>query len=323
MRFIKLGRLVGAFAIAGSLTYVAAQPAPASTPSGWSADVVALPGTVHNGADAGYRITITNGGTSNISQLSLNGTDSPTFVGGPNGGSCSQAGVPLTCSFGSLAGVNAAPNNSVTILVAYATPASGNSFTESWVASTTGFTSNDGGTSHGDTLRMSGTTLLRSDANFGGGFDKDRSTVGNNGSLGTNNPQSTQVTPPVVGVIATVEDGSAITFTCAPTICNKTFFGEWSRVTVDNGEAFQDTSSSPPTPILFPVSLLVYGKSLPSGVNANSIQLVHVLDSGAVEVLSTKCGATPTLNCLTVTKVGPNFKITGWVNQNGGFKGMG
>ena len=322
MRFTKLGRLLGALCLAGSVTYVAAAPAPASTPTGWSAEVVPLPAKVHNGADAGYRITITNNGTSNVSQLTLNGTDSPTFVGGPNAGSCSQPGVPLTCSFGSLAGVNQAPRNSVRIIVSYKTPATGSSLSEAWVASTTGFSTNDGGTSHGDTLPMAATTTLTGDTNFGGGFDKDKSTVGNDGSLGLNNTQSTQVTPPVVGVIATVEDGSGVSFTCAPTICTKTFFGEWSRVTVDSGEAFFD-NGVPPKPVLFPVSLLVFGKSLPSGVNANSIQLVHVLDSGAVDILSTKCGSTPTLNCLTVTKVGQNFKITGWVDQNGGFKGMG
>jgi hypothetical protein len=319
MRFSKLTRLVGAFALAGSVTYVAAgSPASASTPA-WSADVQLLPALVHNGADAGYQITITNGGTSNISQLSLTGADSPTYVGGPNGGSCSQPGVPLTCTFGSLAGLNQAPANKVTIIVAYKTPTSGTSFNEAWLASSTGVTGSDGGTSHGDTLSMSGTTSLTGDANYGGGFDKDGSTVGNDTSLGTNNTQSTQVTPPIVGVIATVQDGTSVTFDCKSS-CTKTPFGEWSKVTVGSGGVFYDKNGNP---ILFPVTLMVYGKSLPTGVNANSIQLVHVLDSGAVDVLSTKCGATPTLNCLTVTKVGQNFKITGWVAQNGGFKGMG
>jgi hypothetical protein len=320
MRFNKLSRFVGALCLAGSVTYVAAAPAPASTPAGWTAAVVPLPAKVHNGADAGYRITITNGATSNISQLSLSGTDSPTFVGGPNGGSCSKPGVPLTCSFGSLPGSNQAPRNSVTIIVAYKTPATGQTFAESWVATTTGSTTSDGGTSHGDTLAFSSSTSLTPDANFGGGFDKDRSTIGNDGSLGTGNQQSTQVTPPVAGVIATVQDGPDVSFDCQ-SACTKTPFGEWSQVTVGAGDTFYDTNGNP---ILFPVTLLVYGKTMPSGVKANSIQLVHVLDSNqGVDVLSTKCGATPTLNCLTVTKVGPNFKITGWVDQNGGFKGMG
>jgi hypothetical protein len=48
-----------------------------------------------------------------------------------------------------------------------------------------------------------------------------------------------------------------------------------------------------------------------------------VLDDGTTEILSTRCGDTPTLNCVTVTPVGSNYKITGWVDENGGFKGMG
>ena len=317
MRFNKLIRLVGALALAGSVTYVAAAPATASGPN-WSASIDSLPSLVHNGADAGYQITITNGGPSNISQLYMVGTGSPTFVGGPDGADCTPAGVTLKCNFGALTG--SPPGNAVTIIVSYKTPASGNSFSQAFEANTTGVSLNDKHhTSHGDTLDFTGSTALTLDKNFGGGFDKDMSTVGNNTSLGANNVQSTQVTPPVVGVIATVQDGTDVTFDCQ-TSCTKTPFGEWSKVTVGSGGEFLDQDGNP---ILFPVSLMVYGKSLPSGVNANSIQLVHVLDSGQVDVLSTPCGATPTLNCLTVTKVGPNFKITGWVAENGGFKGMG
>ena len=53
------------------------------------------------------------------------------------------------------------------------------------------------------------------------------------------------------------------------------------------------------------------------------IDLVHVLDNGSTEVLSTRCGATPALNCVSVSQVGSDYQITGWVDENGGFKGMG
>jgi hypothetical protein len=315
MRFTKLGRFLGALCLAGSLTYVASAPASAAGPN-WSASIRSLPGLVHNGADAGYEITITNGGPSNISQLYLVGSGAPTYVGGRDAAACTAPGVTLKCTFGA---VNA--NSSVTIVVAYSTPASGSSFSQSFEANTSGVSLNDKHqTSHGDTLDFTGSTALTLDNNFGGGFDKDRSPVTSGGTLGTNNVQSTLLTPPVLGVIATVQDGLGDgSFVCAPT-CTKTLFGEWSKVTVGSGGVYLDQNGDP---ILFSVSLMVYGKSLPSGVNANSIQLVHVLDSGAVDILSTPCGATPTLNCLTVTKVGQNFKITGWVDQNGGFKGMG
>jgi hypothetical protein len=224
--------------------------------------------------------------------------------------------VTLKCDFGAL---NSGAH--VTIVVAYRTPGTGMSFSEKFEANTTGVSLNDKHhTSHGDTLDFFGTTGLTSDKNQGGGFDGDASLVQDDGSLGKGNVQSTQVTPPVRGVIATVEDGLADgSFTCLPA-CNLTPFGEWSRVTVGNGGSFTDSGGNT---LLFPVSLLVYGKSVPSGVTASSIQLIHVLDDGTVDILSQPCGATPTLNCLTVTKVGANYKITGWVNQNGGFKGMG
>jgi hypothetical protein len=317
MRFSKLTRLFGALCLAGSVTYVAAAPANASGPN-WRATIDPLPAMVHNGADAGYQITITNGGTSNISQLYLVGSGAPTFVGGPDGAACTGPGVTLKCTFGALSGN---PPSSVTIIVAYKTPASGNSFSQAFEANTTGVSLNDKHhTSHGDTLDFTGSSVLTLDKNYGGGFDKDKSTVGTDASLGKNNIQSTQLTPPVIGVIATVQDGLGDdSFTCTPT-CTKTLFGEWSKVTVGSGGTYLDANGDQ---ILFSVSLMVYGKSLPTGVTADSIQLVHVLDSGAVDILSEPCGATPTLNCLTVTKVGSNFKITGWVDQNGGFKGMG
>lgn len=315
MRLNTLGRLLGALCLAGSLSYVAAGSATASTP-GWVPSVTPLPSMVHNGADAGYEVTITNNGTSNIAQLFLVSADTATFVGGPDGGDCLPAGVALKCSFGSLSS-----GASVTIVAAFATPSSGKQFSELFEANTTGVTLSDKHhTSHGDTLDFSGVTDLTSDKDFGGGFDPDMSLISSDGSIGKNNVQSTQVTPPVRGVIATVQDGLASdTFDCQPD-CNLTPFGDWSRVTVGSGGTFDDGNGGH---ILFPVSLLVYGKSLPSGVTASSIQLIHVLDDGTVDILSQTCGATPTLNCLTVTKVGPNYKITGWVAQNGGFKGMG
>jgi hypothetical protein len=48
-----------------------------------------------------------------------------------------------------------------------------------------------------------------------------------------------------------------------------------------------------------------------------------VLDDGTTEILSARCGPTPTLNCVSVTQAGSNYQITGWVEENGGFKGMG
>ncbi len=317
MRLSTLGRLLGALCLAGSVTYAAAGSASASTP-GWISSVTPLPPKVHNGADAGYQVMITNTGTSNISQLFLVSADPTTFVGGPDGGDCLPAGVTLKCSFGSL---NAGA--SVTIVVAFATPSSGNGFTEMFQANTTGVSLNDKHhTSHGDTLDFTGVTDLTSDKDFGGGFDKDTSLVQDNGSIGKNNAQSTQVTPPVGGVIATVQDGPALNlpFSCDTnsTYCQgKTPFGEWSQVNVDNGAA---------QPSFFPITLMIYGKSVPNTVAQSSIALIHTDDNGnpiGTDPLLQCASGAPLENCIQVSKVGPNWKIVAWVDQNGGFKGMG
>jgi hypothetical protein len=308
MRSMTFGRFLGALCLAGSVIYVGAAPASAAPPN-WVASVDRLPAAVHNGADAGYDVTITNQGPSNISALYLVTAEASTFVGGADGAACTAPGVPLKCSFGAL---NA--GQTVTVRVAFKTPASGASYVQKFEANTTGSTISDRKhTSHGDTLAFSATTALSADKNFGGGFAKDTSPVQDNGTVGRNNVQSTQVVPPKAGVVATVEDGLATgAFTC--TGCTKTLFGEWSRVVVDNG-VNQGT--------LFPVTLTVYGKALPKTATVDTIDLVHVLDNGSTEVLSTRCGATPALNCVSVSQVGSDYQITGWVDENGGFKGMG
>ncbi len=310
MRMTSFGRLFAALCLAGSFVLVASGSASAATPR-WSMSVVDLPSLVANGSGAGYQVTITNAGPSNISSLFLvtKAQDSPGFLT-TSQGTCSSSG-PLKCTFGALGA-----GQSVTVVVGYATPASGKSFDPVFQANSNGSTFSDTkGRSHGDTLQDPNETAtqLTTSTNFAGGFaltDNDVKTADN---VGRNNVQATTVSPPTVGVITTAQDGlAANAFTC--TGCNKTLFGDWSRVTVGDGTPF-DT--------LFPVTLLVYGKALPKDATQDSIDLVHVLDDGSTEILSTRCGDTPTPNCVTVTPVGSNYKITGWVDQNGGFKGMG
>jgi hypothetical protein len=316
MRVTRLSRIVGAACLAGSFMLVAAGPSSAAPP-GWTANVVSLPATVHAGADAGYGVTVTNGGKSNISALYVVSTSVPTYVGGRDGAKCTGPGVPLKCTFGALSsGAN------VQIVVGFRT-GSGSSFRAAFEANTTGVAGDKKGNSHGDVLAFAGTTALSSDKDFGGGFSSDQSAVGDSDVVGRNNVQSTSVTPPIAGVVATVQDGAgAGTFTCGAACVGRTLFGEWSKVTVGDGQPVFDAAHQA---ILFPVTVLVYGKALPKGATASSIDLVHVLDGGAgTEVLQDRCAPSgPTLNCVTVTQVGANFRLTGWVQQNGGFKGMG
>jgi hypothetical protein len=311
MRRSSFVRVVGALCLAGSFVLAAAGSASASPPR-WAMKVVDLPSLVANGSGAGYQVTITNNGPSNISTLYLvtKVQDSPSFLT-TSQGSCSTPGSgPLFCSFGALRA-----GQSLTVVAGYTTPATGSSFDPVFEANSNGVSYSDPKRSHGDVLvdPDATPTALTKSADFAGGFALNRNDVKTADNVGKNNVQATTVTPPAVGVITTAQDGlPAGAFTC--TGCTKTLFGEWSRVTVGQGQSFGD---------LFPVSLLVYGKELPKRATKDTIDLVHVLDNGTTEILSTRCGDTPTLNCVTVTPVGSNYRITGWVDENGGFKGMG
>ena len=311
MRIKTFGRLLAAATLACSFMLAASGSASAAPPR-WEMHVVDLPSTAANGYGAGYEVTIKNNGPSNISQLFLvtKIQDSPGILTTTQGTCSAPNSGPLRCDFGAL---NA--GQSVTVIAGYATPASGSSFDPVFQANSNGVSFTDPKRSHGDTLQDPNETptVLTKNGNFAGGFAINRNDVKTADNIGKNNVQSTSVTPPTVGVITTAQDGlPASAFTC--TGCTKELFGDWSRVTVGHGESFGD---------LFPVTLLVYGKALPKDATQDSIDLVHVLNDGTTEILSSRCGDAPTLNCVTVTPVGSNFKITGWVDQNGGFKGMG
>jgi hypothetical protein len=311
MRRNSIGRMLGALCLGGSFVLAASGSASASPPR-WEMHVVDLPALVANGSGAGYQVTITNNGPSNISTLFLvtKIQDSPALLTTTQGSCAAPGSGPLSCNFGGLRA-----GQSVTVVAGYAAPASGTSFDPVFQANSNGVSFTDPKRSHGDTLQDPNETptALSKNTDFAGGFAINQNDVKTADNVGRNNPQSTTVTPPAVGVITTAQDGlAANAFTC--TGCTKTLFGDWSKVTVGQGEPFGN---------LFPVTLLVYGKALPKTATQDTIDLVHVLDNGTTEILSTRCGATPTLNCVSVTPVGSNYKITGWVDENGGFKGMG
>lgn len=319
MRFSKLGRLVGAFALAGSLTYVAAgAPVSAATPR-WYMHVENMPAQAANGDGVAYRVIIGNLGPSNISTLYLQ-TDtqaSPTFRD-MSQGTCSDPGSgPLKCTLGAL---NA--GSELVVYVGYSAPGSGSSFNPGFNANSNGFTLSDGPkkTSHGDTLRDSTETAtsLSASGDFAGGFSLGHRAVGTNGNLGPKNIQSTLVTPPDDFLVTTVEDGKNVTgFDCPSTY---TCFGEWSRLKVRSLTGFDDTVEQFAP---FQVTLTVRGSAVSGSLS--SLALVHVTDDGVSHVLTQDlpCGVSGPVGCLTVTQVGNNVVFTTWVDQNGGFKGMG
>ena len=320
MRRSSFGRILGVLCLAGSLTYLGSAPASAAAPA-WEMTAFPLPDTVHNGSGVAYQVTISNRGPSNISSLYLQTVraDVPVYLVNDAAHPACSSGTTarLSCAFGPLVA-----GDSVSITVGYQSPASGASFNPGFVANTTGASPNDKKqTSHGDQLQPGNdaTTHLRSDKNFGGGFQLSRAAVSTDTAIGNKNIQSTTVVPPADDLVTTVEDGPDVSFSCPADVCTGKLFGEWSRVKVRSLDNFDNTVETFPA---FPVALLVRG----SAVSANNpIKLVHVTDSGAIDVLdqSLPCGSSPQVGCLDVTKTGGNYLLTTWVDQNGGFKGMG
>ena len=285
-----------------------------AAPPGWLFENMAnLPVTVSPGADAGYTFRIRNGGKSNIAQLYL--TDSvvasPTYLLSSRSG-CQTSPV-LKCAFGAL---NA--GDSIDITVAYATPSSGTAFPVTFQLNTTGATFSDkGGNSHGDTLDLARSTALDGSKNFAGGFVRTTSAISTDASLSKKNPQSSNVTPPVIDIPVTIEDGIT-TFpgsgtTPCGTIAAPHCIGDWAKLNVN------DAKTGP-----VKVILLLYGPSVPNGATVDNITLWH--EGSTPNPITTRCGGT-TLpiaggqECITVTKVGNNFQILAWLAHNGSIRG--
>lgn len=212
-----------------------------AAPPSWAMTVATLPASVSPGAPAGYQVTITNNGPSNIAALYLVSDKSatPVYLTSSRPGTCGESVLsgPLSCSFGALN-----DDDSVRITVAYTTPSSGSSYAIDFQANTTGATFSDTkGRSHGDTLTSSASTALNANKNFAGAFTTSTvNTVGNSQQLTGNNKQATKLVGVPAGFAATVEDGTGTTGSCLSTPefnCN-TLSGEWSVVNVGGGATF-------------------------------------------------------------------------------------
>ena len=324
-----------------------------ANPPGWTFSVATIPadGIVAPNNSAGFVVTITNGGRSNISALYLdvdpnalppNGA-TPTYVGPitysnpANGvGDCHDPSEgALFCDFGNLVA-----GQSVTVTVAFQMPASGSSYFD-FRALGNGNTPSDGGTSHGDTLKArisinggnskppvapAATVTLNASKNFAGGFSADTTPVANDPNLGPKNIQSGKIVPPDGGIAVTLEDGLGdSTYTCTDLglVCTHRF-GEWARLNVGGGASFPTTGIH--------VTIIVLGNKVPSGATLDSIKLIHVPDVGSPYVISNRCddttnggldGTVPHVladECILVT-VGKNITIDAWLLNNGGNRG--
>ncbi|MCI0344067.1 MAG: hypothetical protein L0221_01305 [Chloroflexi bacterium] len=281
---------------------------------GWDIQITTLPSAVSPGADAGYRLVISNTGSSNISQLFL--TDSitvpPTYLAGQRIELCQTEPV-LFCSFGAL---NA--GDSITLTVAYETPTSGSSFSVTFQLNTTGASFKDkGANSHGDTFTTTATTDLDGNENFAGGFIQSAdSSVANGQALSRRNVQATKAIVDATsqsGIPVTVEDGTGVSFACLG--CGGlTQLGEWSDVQVAEGTTLSG---------LIEVTITIFWKNVPNNINLNNVIVFHTNDAGTeTEIIDTVCGATPVANCLIATTLeSKDLQIVVFVDHNGGFKG--
>lgn len=175
----------------------------AATP-GWSAAASSIPGTVSPGSYALYRVTVTNGGSSNISQLFLTSDQAAVpFSATPSAGSCT-ANVALSCSLGALAS-----GATDTILVVYKTPSNRSSLDIDFQFNTSGSTGSDQKhhkpTSHGDTLHDPVSTALDGSANFAGGYVVFG---GTSFSTATGDIQQTTVNSPTTGIPVTITEST-------------------------------------------------------------------------------------------------------------------
>ena len=297
----------------------------------WDIDIVAVPPTVGAGHDAGFVVTVTNDGPSQINALSVTTTAldtpdaAPTYISmlvySTGAVAPCAIGSPQTCQIGTLeAGV------SVTFTVAYAVPggARGNFELEVAIRAGTGDTSADGpkGKSRGDAYMETESAEIGS-GDFDGGFVVGQDSYQTNPSITNRNIQSTALsdTEELIGVM--IEDGITSIAQCnattgGPACAN--LFGEWSSVNVDNGTAFDEP---------FKVTLVVRGSSVPGGVSAEDIVVVHVHD-GTIEVIGDSAGercatanSEPTTppGCVYAERVGPNWQIVVWLFDNGSLRG--
>ena len=317
----------------------------AATPN-WSGTLSTLPPTITAGDVAGYRATITNGGPSNISQLTVTVTFSQPYVATTAAGTgpapvyvtvlkdgvtltnpCGTdptdpplpASGPLACDVGAL---NA--NSTAKIIVAYQTDASTNSagVTVRWTS--IGLGSGTGDNSRGDVLTQTfdtanpPTAMGTSSTNFDGGFttalqtEFATSAVLNATNLFGTTFKAGQYIP------VTIEDDADSDLCPTGKVCYGTDTQNAIVLHINEGQAF----TAP-----FKVVIQIFKDAVAKGSSASKLTVVHYFDTPkqpgniAYESISNDCPktGTPTSVCRTVTWDGKTgiYTVTVWLFENG------
>jgi len=292
--------------------------AAAKTPAGWGLTASGIVDQISPGATQGYTVNVSNTGPSSISKLYLTTLDTS---GGGAGTAISpvysslvgcDTGVDQGCSLGAFP-----VGRTLSFTLAYTAAAGDAPFKVLFSINTTGFVLGTN-SSHGDSLSFPTSTPVNASKDFAGGWTLGTDDITTTGTLGRGNVQNTTVSPPKVHIPVTVDDSGAVTFDCGTSTTCTNAFGVWTKLTVESGG---------PEPA-FQVTLLLYGKSVPNGVNTSDIKVYHVLTSGSIELLTQSANACPsdpsttTADCIaSVTKQGANYQIVLWLIQNGGLRG--
>ncbi|HUG30302.1 MAG TPA: hypothetical protein VMQ65_07325 [Candidatus Limnocylindria bacterium] len=309
--------------------------ATAANPS-WHVSFDRLPNVVSPGSDAGWFVTVSNSGPSNINDLNISITSEeagalPSYISDlvlSSGGTedCDTATGALVCNVGTLVA-----GGTVTFTVAFHVPSTDTGIFDLNIGlfAGTGNTDSDGpGKSRGDKKTFTNSTPISSSPNFDGGFTVGDFTYQTNQNVGRRNLQATTIENVGGNIGVTIEDGITTGVDCSTTVqpACANLIGEWSEINVDDGSEFG-------TP--FRVTLLVHGSSVPGGTSADDIVLVHVLDpdgdndpSNDVEIIGDtedeRCASaddSASARCVFVTKSGNLYTIVAWLFKNGNLRG--
>lgn len=291
---------------------------------------------VSAGARVGFFEWLHNGDTSNISQLFLNASTSPTAtVFGAQwtikdvtdlitvrSGTCPTA-TPLVCSFGALNS-----GQTVYVVVAYTLSSSlsdGTVESASFDFNTTG-TPPGKNKSHGDLNSIGDSVTVTKNGDAAGDFNFDQSTftVADNQKITGKNQQATSATFAEVLTGASVGDSPTLQIPCDGTLlpgfdCS-TLTSLVSAVEVGNGKSFNNTSGGPGIKVV-----VVFSQS-PSQLSGSTPFVYHYYTDafgvGHAELITEACtydsNNLPTNSnpCLTVG----NKMATVWLFHNGGLR---
>jgi hypothetical protein len=294
---------------------------------------------VSAGAEVGFFEWIRNDDTSNISQLSVVGTTTPSATvvgaswtiknagGATVGSGLCPAATPLNCAFGALR------SGETLYLVAAFTTASGLADGSTQRArfdfNSTG-TPGGGNNSHGDSTFVNDEVKVTSNKDAAGDFNFNQLslTVADNQDVGSKNPQSTSVTIGATAVGAAVGDSPSLQTPCTPALTQgfPSFFScslltsLTSTVEVGNGKIFNNPNGAG-TPGIKVLVKFFKAPSQLTGANPFAYHYWEDATGAHAELITTPCalaGGFPT-NAGPCLIVG-NKQVTVWLLHNGPMK---